>query len=129
MKEQIIQQDAEGSMPKIYVNPRLRPVGDQIKDAFLLICRHWAPLLITQLIMIFFTIMVTAVAVAAFFMPIIFALSDSITWDNVGLFLMSSYFWIGVGIVIVPTMIFGAWSTSAMICFSVISLTGKKFTY
>ncbi len=115
MNEQIVQRDAEGSMPKIYVNPRLRPLGDQIKDAFLLIYRHWAPLLVTQLIMIFATIVITAVAIVAFFMPLVFTLSDTITWDNVGVFLMSSYFWIGVGIIIVPTMIFGAWSTSAMI--------------
>ena len=115
MNEQPIQRDAEGSMPKIYVNPRLRPLGDQIKDAFFLICRHWAPLLVTQLIMIFSMAVIVAVAVVAFLMPIVFALSDSITWDNVGLFLMSSYFWIGLCIIIIPIMIFGAWSSAAMI--------------
>lgn len=105
----------EQSMPKIVVNPRLRPVGENIKDALKLIYRHWAPLLVAQAIVFFVTIFVVALAIFIFLAPVVFGIIKGMEGRELVRFVFSGYFWIGLAVIFIPVMITGTWGSAAMI--------------
>lgn len=105
----------ENSMPKIVVQPRLRSIGDQIKDPLMLIYKQWAPLLITQAIVMFGTLIVVFFALFIFLAPVFYGLLSGIQPEEILSLVFTGYFWVGLFFIVVPVMIIGSWGYAAMI--------------
>lgn len=97
------------------VQPRLRPIVDNFKDAGVLIYKQWAPLLITQATVMFGTFFVIIISLLIFFTPVIFGLVKGAQGEEVVKQLFTGYFWIGMFFMIIPVIIIGSWGYAAMI--------------
>jgi hypothetical protein len=95
--------------------PRLRSISEQIVDPMKLIYKQWAPLLITQAIIIFATAIIVVLGIFVFMMPVFYGLFNEMSAEKIIESLFSSYFWIGMFFIFVPVMIIGAWGYAAMI--------------
>lgn len=105
----------EHSIPGIVVGPRLRPLSNQLADPMRLIYRHWAPLLIAQVIMIFGSIILSVVAALLLMAPVFSGVINGMDADDILRYILSGYLWIAIAIVLIPMTIIGVWAMAAMI--------------
>lgn len=97
------------------VYPRLRSIGNQIKDPLLLIYKQWAPLLITQAIVMFAAVFVVILAMLIFLTPLFYGIFRGIDEQDLLKMIFSGYFWVGLAFIIVPMIVVGSWGYAAMI--------------
>lgn len=116
----------ENSMPHIVVNPRLRPVGNQISDSFKLLYKHWVPILIAQVIFFFASIAITITGLFVAVGPAIIALVRGGSKPDMSQYFMSAYFWIVLPIIAIPIFIVTWWAMATMI--SALGYKGQGMT-
>lgn len=105
----------EQSTPNNVVNPRLRSINDLIKDPVMLIYKQWAPLLISQSIVFFGTILVVFFAMFIFLAPLFYGIFSGMDEDELIQLVFSGYSWIGLCFMVVPIFIIAAWGYASMI--------------
>ena len=105
----------EGSMPHIVVRPYIRSIGDHLKDALLLIYKHWAPLLVAQTITFFTNIFIVLLGLALFFTPVVYGVIEGMEGDQIFELILTGYFWLGLLVIIIPTILISVWGSIVMI--------------
>lgn len=104
----------EQSTPNV-VNPKLRSIGDLIKDPVMLLYKQWAPLLVSQAIVLFGTILVVFFAMFIFLAPLFYGIFSGMKEEELLQLMFTGYFWIALFFMIVPIFVIGAWGYAAMI--------------
>lgn len=105
----------ENSLPRIVVRPHLRSIEQLFKDSFMLLKRHWAPLLIAQATVFFISILIVVLGILIFMMPLVAGIIKGMDGKEILTFFMTGYFWIGIAAIAIPIIFVGSWAVGAQI--------------
>lgn len=105
----------EGTVQNVIESPRLRPVGDHLRDAFLLIYRHWAPLAVAQMLMYLLIVGFIVAGVVIVLIPVFWGGAKGLQGEELARFIFTSPFMFGAFLIFIPVFLISSWGYSAMI--------------